>query len=254
MRNTSRLPTQSLQKSPKSIKIHQLFHPSSLNSFTTSIHTHFSPYFTENIQKYGTNLKCYLPKMAATPHNQTKMEALLSLALAQRSSVIGLSHNLSQSQPSISNFKQFPKSNFFQELHILPHRNRWEKNQTRQNQTNRTLSNLCSHILPLDAYRWFFTTIHYTMCGSNHLKTGHFRIIRQKLFSRRRSRIVHKNPNMLWKKKKSNYAKVAFFVFVCLPNFPEMSCIDFNISFPVVPILPIETCEIPAPRTRWSGS
>ncbi len=27
--------------------------------------------------------------------------------------MIGLSHNLSQSQPSISNFKQFPKSNFF---------------------------------------------------------------------------------------------------------------------------------------------
>ena len=42
------------------------------------------------------------------------------------SSVIGLSRNLSQSQPSISNF-QFPKSNFFQELHKLPHDKRWEK-------------------------------------------------------------------------------------------------------------------------------
>ncbi len=27
---------------------------------------------------------------------------------------------------SVSNFKQFPKSNFFQELHILPHDKRWE--------------------------------------------------------------------------------------------------------------------------------
>ncbi len=64
MRNTFRLPTASLQKYPQSIKIHQLFWPSSLNTFTTSIqnyfHTHFSPYFTENIQKYGTNLKSCL--------------------------------------------------------------------------------------------------------------------------------------------------------------------------------------------------
>ncbi len=89
-------------------------------------HIHFSPYFTENIHKYGTNLKGCLPKIAATPHYQTKIEALLSLAPAQTSSVIRLSCNLSQSQLSISNFKQFPKSNFFQELHILPHGNRWE--------------------------------------------------------------------------------------------------------------------------------
>ncbi len=37
MRNTFRLLTESLQNSPKSIKIHQLFLPSSLNTFTTSI-------------------------------------------------------------------------------------------------------------------------------------------------------------------------------------------------------------------------
>ena len=37
MRNTFRLPTESLQKSPKSIKIHQLFYLSSLNTFATSI-------------------------------------------------------------------------------------------------------------------------------------------------------------------------------------------------------------------------
>ncbi len=43
-----------------------------------------------------------------------------------KSSVIGLSHNSSQSQPSILNFKQFANSNFLKARYILPHR--WEKN------------------------------------------------------------------------------------------------------------------------------
>ncbi len=57
-------------------------------------------------------------------------ELLLNFAkpnLKEESSVIGHGCNLSQSQPSISNF-QFPKSNFFQELHKLPHDKWWEKN------------------------------------------------------------------------------------------------------------------------------
>ncbi len=53
-------------------------------------------------------------------------------------------------------------------MHQLQPKSEW-KNQTWP--TNRTLSNSHSHILPLDAYRWFFTNIHYTMYGSNHLKT-----------------------------------------------------------------------------------
>ncbi len=62
------------------------------------------------------------------------MEALLSLAPAQSSSVIGPGHNLSQSQPSISIFKQFPKSKFLQALRIPPHY-RWE-NKTATCQTD----------------------------------------------------------------------------------------------------------------------
>ncbi len=52
--------------------------------------------------------------------------------------------------------------------HKLCPKSEW-KSQTGLSQTNRILSNLCSHIFPLDAYRWFFTTIHCIMYGSNHL-------------------------------------------------------------------------------------
>ena len=50
------------------------------------------------------------------------MEAILSLALGVSNSVISVSHNSSQSQPSILNFKQFAQSNFLQARYILPHR------------------------------------------------------------------------------------------------------------------------------------
>ncbi len=59
------------------------------------------------------------------------------------SSVIGLSRNLSQSQPSISIFKQFPKSKFFQELRILQH-NRWENETNLKGEGSRNQNNtLC---------------------------------------------------------------------------------------------------------------
>ncbi len=62
--------------------------------------------------------------------DQTKIETLLSLAPTQSNSVIGPGHNLSQSQPSISIFKQFPKSKFLEALRILPHY-WWEKKRKR---------------------------------------------------------------------------------------------------------------------------
>ena len=113
MRNSFRLPTESPQKSPKSIKIHQLFWPSSLNTFTTSIkdyfYTHFSPDFIEIVKNIGLTWNPAFPQWLPLLTDQTKMEALLSLAPAQSSSP---GHNLSKSQPSVSIFKQFPKSKF----------------------------------------------------------------------------------------------------------------------------------------------
>ncbi len=73
-------------------------------------------------------------------------ELLLNFAkpnLTEGSPVIGHGRNLSQSQPSISNF-QFPKSNFVQELHVLPHDKRWEKKPTKiywQARTQETTTN-----------------------------------------------------------------------------------------------------------------
>ncbi len=123
MRNIFRLPTESLKKTPNPSKSTNFSgHPHSIPlqlQFKITF-THISPYFTENIQRYGNNLKSCLHTMAATP-DQTKMEALVSLAPGVSSSVIGPGHNLSQSQPSISIFKQFPKSNCLQSHRILPH-------------------------------------------------------------------------------------------------------------------------------------
>ncbi len=54
--------------------------------------------------------------------------------------------------------------------HKLQPKSEWKKNKHDWNQTNRILSKSCSHILPLDACRWFLPP-YITMYGSNHLKS-----------------------------------------------------------------------------------
>ncbi len=94
--------------------------------------THWYPGTCRYLPVPTSTLVPAFPKWLPLLTDQTKMEALLSLAPGVSSSVIGPAHNLSQSQPSISNFKQFPKSKFLQALGILLQGVRWEKQADRK--------------------------------------------------------------------------------------------------------------------------
>ncbi len=75
--------------------------------------------------QYRTTTRCFAPKRLRTIKRSWTLSSLHNLPpRAGKRRGIGLSRNLSQSQPSISNFR-FPKSKFSRELRIHPPY-RWE--------------------------------------------------------------------------------------------------------------------------------